>query len=40
MFDRLKPPVKVTLLGVLAFCNIVWLTYLFNHFLNDAYIIA
>ncbi len=40
MFNRLKAPLKITLLGVLVFCNTVWLTYLFNHFLNDAYIIA
>jgi hypothetical protein len=40
LFDRLKFPVKVSLLALLVFCNTVWLTYLFNHFLNDAYIIA
>jgi hypothetical protein len=40
LFDRLKLPVRVSLLVLIALCNTVWLTYLYNHFLNNAFIIA
>lgn len=39
LFNRLKNPVKISLLLLLVPCNTIWLTYLFNHFLNNAYII-
>lgn len=40
LFDKLTLPLKFVLLSMLIFCNTVWLTYLFNHFLNNSYIIA
>ena len=40
LFDRMKMPVKIRLLVVLIFLNTVWLTYLFNNFLNNSFIIA
>jgi hypothetical protein len=39
LFNRMKNPLKITLLLLLVPCNTIWLTYLFNHFLNNAYII-
>lgn len=39
-FDRMKVHVKIRVLIFLIFINTVWLTYLFNHFLNNSYIIA
>ncbi len=38
-FNRLIKPLKIGLLTVLVLFNTVWLTYLFNHFLNNAFII-
>ncbi len=38
-FNKLVAPVRVVLLPVLILCNTVWLTYLFNHFLNNSFII-
>jgi len=40
LFDRIKLPAKLGLLAVIILCNTVWLTYLFNHFLNNSFIIA
>jgi hypothetical protein len=40
LFDRIKLPVKISLLILIVLCNTVWLTYLYNHFLNNAFIIA
>ncbi len=40
LFGRLKMPVKLSFLILIVLCNTVWLTYLFNHFLNNAFIIA
>lgn len=40
LFGRLKMPVKLSFLILLILCNTVWLTYLFNHFLNNSFIIA
>ncbi|HEY3370938.1 MAG TPA: hypothetical protein VGK10_08830 [Prolixibacteraceae bacterium] len=39
-FDRMKMPVKIRLLAVLILLNTIWLTYLFNNFLNNSFIIA
>lgn len=39
LFDRLKLPIKLSFLLLIVLCNTVWLTYLFNHFLNNSYII-
>ena len=38
--NRMRLPQKIYFLALLILCNTIWLTYLFNHFLNDAYIIA
>lgn len=38
-FNKMYMPVKIILLVPLIFCNTVWLTYLFNHFLNNSFII-
>lgn len=38
-FNKMNKPVKIALLVLLIPCNTVWLTYLFNHFLNNAFII-
>lgn len=38
-FNKMYKPVKITLLPLLIVGNTVWLTYLFNHFLNNSYII-
>lgn len=40
LFDSIKTPTKIGLLAVIILCNTVWLTYLFNHFLNNSFIIA
>lgn len=40
LFNRMKVPVKLSLLTLIIVCNTIWLTYLFNHFLNNSYIIA
>jgi len=40
LFNKLKLFDKLTFLILIVFCNTVWLTYLFNHFLNNSYIIA
>lgn len=40
LFDKIKLPAKLSLLVVIILCNTVWLTYLFNHFLNNSFIIA
>jgi len=39
LFNRMKPVFKITFLLLLIPVNTVWLTYLFNHFLNNAFII-
>lgn len=39
-FNKIFKPVKIALLLIIIFCNTVWLTYLFNHFLNNSFIIA
>lgn len=39
-FNRLKSTAKIVLLLVIIPCNTVWLCYLFNHFLNNSFIIA
>ena len=39
LFNRMKMLVKIRLLGLLIFLNTVWLTYLFNNFLNNSFII-
>ena len=38
-FNKIYRPVKIVLLVLLVPLNTVWLTYLFNHFLNNAFII-
>jgi len=38
-FNRMRNLLKISLLLLLVPCNTIWLTYLFNHFLNNAYII-
>lgn len=38
-FNKMYRPVKILLLPLLIVCNTVWLTYLFNHFLNNSFII-
>ena len=40
LFDRLKIQVKISLLVLIVLCNTIWLTYLYNHFLNNSFIIA
>lgn len=40
LFNRMQLPVKLSLLSLLILSNTVWLTYLFNHFLNNSFIIA
>ncbi|HAH22373.1 MAG TPA: hypothetical protein DCL77_01145 [Prolixibacteraceae bacterium] len=40
LFDRMRMSLKIRLLSVLIFLNTVWLTYLFNNFLNNSFIIA
>ena len=40
LFNRMRLPVKISLLVLLILFNTVWLTYLFNHFLNNSFIIA
>lgn len=38
-FNRMKMLLKIRLLLVLIFFNTIWLTYLFNNFLNNSFII-
>jgi hypothetical protein len=38
-FNKMYKPVKIAVLPLLILGNTVWLTYLFNHFLNNAFII-
>jgi hypothetical protein len=38
-FNKMYKPVKIAVLPLLVVSNTVWLTYLFNHFLNNAFII-
>jgi hypothetical protein len=38
-FNKMYKPLRITVLPVLMLANTVWLTYLFNHFLNNAFII-
>jgi len=38
--NRMKEPLKIRLLIVLVLFNTIWLTYLFNNFLNNSFIIA
>jgi hypothetical protein len=40
LFERLKIYVKISLLVLIVLCNTIWLTYLYNHFLNNSFIIA
>jgi len=40
LFNRMGLTVKISFLILIILCNTVWLTYLFNHFLNNSYIIA
>jgi hypothetical protein len=40
LFDRMNMRLKIRLLAVLILFNTVWLTYLFNCFLNNSFIIA
>jgi len=39
-FNWMNMQLKIRLLAVLIFLNTVWLTYLFNNFLNNSFIIA
>jgi hypothetical protein len=39
-FNKIYRPVKIAVLPILIIANTVWLTYLFNHFLNNSFIIA
>ncbi len=38
-FHKIYKPIKIAILPFLIFGNTVWLTYLFNHFLNNSFII-
>jgi len=38
-FNKMHRIIKFSVLPVLILCNTVWLTYLFNHFLNNSFII-
>jgi hypothetical protein len=38
-FNRMKMRLKIRLLLTLIFLNTLWLTYLFNNFLNNSFII-
>lgn len=38
-YNSMLKPIKLLLLVVIVFGNTVWLTYLFNHFLNNSFII-
>jgi hypothetical protein len=40
LFNKLKLFGKLSILILIVLCNTVWLTYLFNHFLNNSHIIA
>jgi hypothetical protein len=39
-FNALKIRVKIILLCMIVFCNVLWLCYLYNNFLNNSFIIA
>jgi hypothetical protein len=38
-FNKIFKPLRIAVLPVLIVANTVWLTYLFNHFLNNSFII-
>ena len=40
LFNKLKRRPKLIFLLILIFCNTIWTCYLFNHFLNNSFIIA
>jgi hypothetical protein len=39
-FNSLKIHARIVVLILIVFCNAIWLCYLYNHFLNNAFIIA
>jgi hypothetical protein len=39
-FNSMKISVRYLFLMLIIFCNTIWLCYLYNHFLNNAFIIA
>jgi hypothetical protein len=39
-FNSMKIRARIVLLSLIVFCNILWLCYLYNNFLNNSFIIA